>query len=79
MVVDFHKIGGYALFPPLLSHRNPEIRWRTAELIATLVQNNPYCQEAALSMDLMGLLLATLANDISDDVRIKALFAVSCE
>ncbi|XP_074659872.1 hsp70-binding protein 1-like [Tubulanus polymorphus] len=75
---DFHKIGGYESLGDLLRDENPEIRSRAADLIATLVQNNPYCQQRALEFDLMPSLLALLDDDNDDRVKIKALYAVSC-
>ena len=60
-----------------LTDKDPELRWRAAELVATLVQNNPYCQDAALKCGLMQVLLQRLDKDEVDMVRVKALLAIS--
>ncbi|CAH1787700.1 unnamed protein product [Owenia fusiformis] len=77
---DFHKVGGYTLLPSLLQHNEADIRWRSADLIASLVQNNPYCQKEALNtdLDLVTLLLRILDGDDNNQARIKALYALSC-
>lgn len=41
------------------------------------VQNNPYCQKAALEMNILPILSSLLDTDHSVEVRIKALFAIS--
>jgi len=75
---DFHKIGGFQLLPRYLHSEQEGFRWRTADLIATLVQNNPYCQEKALEFNLLPLLLNVIDTDSSSEVRTKALYALSC-
>ena len=74
---DLHKIGGYEVVEKLLRDEDAELRWRAADLLATTVQNNPYCQEAALRQGLMQVLLQTLDKDQVDLVRVKAMLAVS--
>lgn len=75
---DFHKIGGFDLFPRLLSDEEAEIRWQTLELVACLVQNNPYCQNAVLQYKMLPVLLEILDKDDNSTVKTKALYAVSC-
>lgn len=41
------------------------------------VQNNPYCQKAALEVNILPILSSLLDTDVSVEVRIKALFAIS--
>lgn len=77
--LDFHKIGGFDLFPRLLSDEEAEIRWQTLELIACLVQNNPYCQKAVLENNMLPVLLDLLDQDNNSTVKIKALYATSCK
>jgi hsp70-interacting protein len=75
---DFHKIGGFPFISALLQNDDSGIRWRTANLFAALVQNNPYCQEVALEMGLLQKLLYTLDNDMDMKVKVKTLYALSC-
>ena len=76
---DFHKLGGFNLVSSLLNEEAGSLRWRAANLLATCVQNHPYCQRAALELKLMPRLLQLLDSDDSDMVRVKVLYAVSCE
>lgn len=55
------------------------MRWRAADLLAVCVQNNPYCQKAAMEMKLLPKLVTLLETDPSNQVKIKALYAISCE
>lgn len=74
---DFHKIGGFHVMIKCLSSEHSSIRWRAADTLAVCVQNNPYCQKAALEMNILPILSSLLDTDHSVEVRIKALFAVS--
>ncbi|KAH3884552.1 hsp70-binding protein 1-like isoform X2 [Dreissena polymorpha] len=76
--MDFHKIGGFTIFLLCLEHVEPELRWQCLNLIATLTQNNPYCQAAVLQAGLLPTLLAMLDTDTDPTVRTKALYAISC-
>lgn len=53
------------------------LRWRAADTLAVCVQNNPYCQNAAMDMNILPMLCKLLETDQSVEVRIKALFAIS--
>ncbi|KAL3842691.1 hypothetical protein ACJMK2_020679 [Sinanodonta woodiana] len=77
--IDFHKIGGFSVLHYLLHHDEPELRWKGLELIAALVQNNPYCQKALLEEpNLFKEILLILDTDSDATVRTKALLATSC-
>lgn len=77
--LDFHKMGAYSVLDQLLRSDHADIRWRAAQLFATVVQNNPYCQQKALEANLLPLLAQKVDNDVSMLVRVKALYAVSCK
>lgn len=76
--IDFYKIGGFDILSPLLQDPDPELRWRTLDLIGSMVQNNPFCQKAVLDAGLLDTLMKVLDTDEKHTVRIKALFAISC-
>ncbi|KAK7486418.1 hypothetical protein BaRGS_00022342 [Batillaria attramentaria] len=61
--VDFHKMGGFPILPKVFAHSDSDIRWRGLELVAVLVQNNPYCQERILEAQLLPELLRILDTD----------------
>ncbi|XP_043249447.1 hsp70-binding protein 1 [Colletes gigas] len=75
---DFYKIGGFSIFGPCLNSPHSSIRWRTADVIAELAQNNPFCQEKLLETDLFPILLTMIDTDPAEAARIKALYAISC-
>ena len=76
---DFHKIGGFEFLSSLFRSSHTGLRWRAAFLLGTVVQNNPYCQERALEMGLLPMLLQLVDKDPDMKVRVKALFAASSE
>lgn len=56
------------------------MRTKTAELIATVLQNNPYCQTKFIEKPNYVQLLMTLVEREQEAlIRIKALHAISCE
>lgn len=75
---DFYKIGGFSIFGPCLNSPHSGIRWRAAEVIAELAQNNPFCQDRILETGLFPTLLNMIDTDPAETVRVKALYAVSC-
>ncbi|XP_076162338.1 hsp70-binding protein 1 [Ptiloglossa arizonensis] len=75
---DFYKIGGFSIFGPCLNSPHSNIRWRAADVIAELAQNNPFCQERFLETGLFPILLNMIDTDPMEIARVKALYAVSC-
>ncbi|KAL4236877.1 Hsp70-binding protein 1 [Mactra antiquata] len=76
--IDFHKIGGFVIFPLSFNSDDAEIRWQCLEVIASLVQMNPYCQAAVLQEGLLPVMLKILDTDNDPTVKTKALYALSC-
>nr|UST29469.1 hsp70 [Haliclona caerulea] len=74
---DLHKIGGFPVVAKYLKDTQSELRWRAADVLAVVAQNNPYSQTALTDMGVMPTLLQLLDNDPADQVRIKALYALS--
>lgn len=77
MANDLHSIGG---LPPLLnflknSHAN--IRAKAAEVITTIVQNNPRSQQLVMEASGLEPLFANFTSDPDVTVRTKALGAIS--
>ncbi|XP_072281538.1 hsp70-binding protein 1 isoform X2 [Pyxicephalus adspersus] len=76
---DFCKLGGMELLlNRYLNCPEAELRWRAADLVGICSQNVPFVQERALCLGAMNKLLQLLDLDTSEQVRIKALFAISC-
>ncbi|KAE8593950.1 hypothetical protein XENTR_v10019383 [Xenopus tropicalis] len=76
---DFCKLGGMdLLLSRYVNCPEAELRWRCADLIGICSQNVPFVQEMALRSGAVKILLQLLDLDPNDQVRIKALFAISC-
>merc|ERR1712080_270492 len=74
---DFHKVGGFLMFPICMSCPHTAVRWRVCNLLAELTQNHPYCQEAAVTGGHLKQVLCLLDEDPDEQVRVKAMYAVS--
>ncbi|XP_063696076.1 hsp70-binding protein 1 [Culicoides brevitarsis] len=73
---DFYKIGGFCILLPGLESPYAEVRQGTAELIGELAQNNPFCQEHLLELNVLPKLIELLTDEAN--VANHALHAISC-
>lgn len=62
-----------------LSHVLSGLRWRAADLIASCAQNMPQLQIHLLNIGTLPKLLQLTDSDPHPTVRVKALYALSCE
>ena len=76
MANNFHKIGGFNVLKKCLKSPHDTIRCETANAIAELSQNNPYCQEKLVEDDFLPILMEILSSDKA--CQVKALYAISC-
>ncbi|KAI3987074.1 hypothetical protein MKX01_036864 [Papaver californicum] len=77
MANDLHTIGGLV---PLLEHlknSSAGIRAKAAEVVTTIVQNNPKSQQLVMEANGLEPLLANLTSDPNVTARTKALGAIS--
>lgn len=77
MANDLHTIGG---FGPLLGYlKNPSagIRAKAADVVTTIVQNNPKSQQLVMEANGMEPLMSNFVSDPDVTVRAKALGAIS--
>lgn len=75
---DFHKLGGFAIFPICYGSENELVRARASQVLADLCQNNPQCQALALECGLLNVLLH-LANTERGSTLAKCILAISCK
>lgn len=73
---DFYKIGGFCILLPGLESPHVYVRQGTAELIGELAQNNPFCQEHLLELNVLPKLIELLTDETN--VANHALHAISC-
>jgi len=76
MANNFHKIGGFDSLKICLQSNHASIRSASANCIAELSQNNPYCQENFVKEEFLPMLLDMVTND--RQCQVKAMYAISC-
>lgn len=67
MANNFHKLGGFKVLERCLRSPTPSIRAASANALAELTQNNPYCQEHVLDFDADSTVLRHLLNMLEND------------
>jgi hypothetical protein len=63
----------------LLNHQNIKLRALACEFVGVLAQNNEYGQKMLINDGFLKTLLDKLNTDLDENVKIKALYAVSCK
>lgn len=74
--LDFHKIGGFCIILPGLNSQYAQVRSETAQLIGELAQNNPYCQQHLLDLNVLQKLIEMMSDEA--EVATHAFHAISC-
>ncbi|KAL0918066.1 hypothetical protein M5K25_010054 [Dendrobium thyrsiflorum] len=77
MANDLHSIGGLLPLLGYLRNYNAGIRAKAAEVVTTIVQNNPKSQQLVMEASGLDPLLSNLSSDPDVTVRSKALGAIS--
>ncbi|KAL5973389.1 hypothetical protein ACLOJK_030039 [Asimina triloba] len=74
---DLHSIGGLVPLLGYLKDSHAGIRAKAAEVVTTIVQNNPRSQQLVMEANGLEPLLSNFASDPDVTVRTKALGAIS--
>ncbi|XP_078436102.1 hsp70 nucleotide exchange factor fes1-like [Wolffia australiana] len=77
MANDLHSIGGLVPLLGFLKNSDAGIRAKAAEVVTTIVQNNPKCQQLVIDSNGMDPLLSNFTSDPDIIVRTKALGTIS--
>ncbi|XP_078182579.1 uncharacterized protein LOC144576166 [Carex rostrata] len=77
MANDLHTIGGLVPLLGYLKNSHVNIRAKAADVVATIVQNNPKSQQLVMEANGLEALLMNFASDSSITARTKALGAIS--
>lgn len=77
MANDLHSIGGLDPLLGYLKNSNAGIRAKAAEVVSTVVQNNPKSQQLVMESNGLEPLLTNFRSDPSTTARTKALGAIS--
>ncbi|CAI9287556.1 unnamed protein product [Lactuca saligna] len=77
MANDLHSIGGLTPLLNYLKNSHANIRAKAAEVVSTIVQNNPKSQQLVMDANGMEPLLSNFTSDDDVTSRTKALGAIS--
>lgn len=77
MANDLHTIGGLAPLLNYLKNAHANIRAKAADVLTTIVQNNPKSQQLVMEAKGLEPLLTNFSSDPDENVRTKALGAIS--
>ncbi|GAB4833845.1 hypothetical protein Ancab_032092 [Ancistrocladus abbreviatus] len=77
MANDLHSIGGLVPLLGYLKNSHANIRAKAADVVTTIVQNNPRSQQLVMEANGLESLLNNFTSDPDIDVRTKALGAIS--
>ncbi|XXG80824.1 hypothetical protein AAC387_Pa09g1597 [Persea americana] len=77
MANDLHSIGGLVPLLSFLKNNHPGIRAKAADVVTTIVQNNPKSQQLVMEANGLEPLLSNFFSDPDINVRTKALGAIS--
>lgn len=78
-VLDLHSIGGLVPLLSYLKNSNAKIRAKSADVLTTVVQNNPRSQQLVMEANGFEPLFNNFIADPDIRVRTKALGAISCK
>jgi len=77
--VDLHSIGGLVPLLSFLKNSHANIRAKAADVVSTIVQNNPRSQELVMETNALESLLSNFTSDTDIHARTQALGAISCK
>ncbi|KAF8079706.1 hypothetical protein N665_1005s0013 [Sinapis alba] len=77
MANDLHSIGGLVPLLGFLKNSHANIRAKAADVVSTMVQNNPRSQELVMEANGLESLLSNFTSDADVHVRTQALGAIS--
>lgn len=77
MANDLHSIGGLVPLLDYLRNSHPNIRAKAADVVTTIVQNNPRSQELVMEANGLEPLFSNFTSDPDVGVRTKALGAIA--
>jgi len=75
---DLHSIGGLVPLLGYLKNSHANIRAKAADVVTTIVQNNPRSQQLVMEANGFEPLIHNFSSDPDVTVRTKALGAISC-
>lgn len=78
-LTDLNSIGGLYPLVGFLKNRHANLRAKAADVLNTIVQNNPKSQQLVMYANGLEHLLSNFTTDLDTKVRTKSLVAISCK
>ena len=75
---DFYKLGGFQSLTELIDCELATFKIATMNLIAELVQNNDYCQQAAYELNYLSKFINLIKRERNQSIVLKTIYALSC-
>ncbi|XP_046861007.1 hsp70-binding protein 1-like isoform X2 [Xenia sp. Carnegie-2017] len=77
---DCFKLGGLDVFLKYIDdNMHCTLQWQALSVLGSCLQNNAYCQEQALKINILSRLLKIVDGDFGDTtVNVKAVYALGC-
>lgn len=76
--LDLHSVGGLVPLLGYLKNTHANIRAKAADVVTTVVQNNPRSQQLVMEANGFEPLISNFSSDPDVNVRTKSLGAISC-
>ncbi|CAB4025571.1 Hsp70-binding 1 [Paramuricea clavata] len=76
---DCYKLGGFDILLKYLDDSSSILQWKALSVLGLCLQNNTFCQDQALKLNILPKLLEMVDTEFSDSqVNVKALYALGC-
>ncbi len=77
---DCYKLGGFDILLKYLDDSNSTLQWKALSVLGSCLQNNTFCQDQALKLNILPRFLKMVDGEYSDSqVNVKALYALGCK
>ena len=80
VISDCYKLGGFDILLKYLEDSNNALQIKALSVLGLCLQNNTFCQDEALKLNILPKLLKMVDIEFSDSqVNVKALYALGCK
>mgnify|MGYP002804257510 FL=1 len=77
---DCYKLGGFDILLKYLDENNHILQSKALSVLGLCLQNNTFCQDQALKLNILPKFLEMIDGEFSDSqVNVKALYALGCK
>lgn len=77
---DCYKLGGFDILLKYFDDSDSTLQWKALSVLGLCLQNNTFCQDQALKLNILPKLLKMVDAEFSDSqVNVKAVYALGCK